>query len=81
MFRKNSNYVPRSDPQDGLAGAKVPKVDKVEWLTISDPNTAIAALQNGEIHYLDNPLMDLVPMLEKEPDLTCSESICSGKAA
>ncbi len=70
VFRKNPNYVPRSDPQDGLAGAKIPKVDKVEWLTISDPNTAIAALQNGEIHYLDNPLMDLVPMLEKEPELT-----------
>ncbi|MBM6583177.1 ABC transporter substrate-binding protein [Microvirga sp. BT689] len=70
VFRRNPNYVSRSEPQDGLAGGKVAKVERVEWIAIPDPNTAVAALQNGEIHFLDNPLMDFVPVLEDDPDIT-----------
>jgi peptide/nickel transport system substrate-binding protein len=40
VYRKNSAYVPRSDPPDGFAGAKIAKVDRVEWLYLPDPNTA-----------------------------------------
>ncbi len=32
-----------------LAGGKVVKVDRVEWLAISDPSTAVNALVQGEI--------------------------------
>lgn len=66
-YWRNPAYVPRADKQDGLAGGKVAKVDRIEWLSIPDPATAAAALQNGEIDYLEQPSPDLVPVLEKNP--------------
>ena len=40
VYVKNPNYVPRNEPADGLAGGKVVKVDRVEWIYIPDQNTA-----------------------------------------
>lgn len=72
VYRRNPNYVPRAEPQDGLAGGKVAKVDRVEWLSIPDAATAAAALQNGEIDYLEQPSPDLVPSLERNANLRLS---------
>jgi peptide/nickel transport system substrate-binding protein len=69
VYRRNPAYVPRAEPQDGLAGGKVAKVDRIEWLSIPDPATAAAALQNGEIDYLEQPSSDLVPTLERNPNV------------
>jgi peptide/nickel transport system substrate-binding protein len=68
-YRRNPAYVPRAEKPDGLAGGKVAKVDRIEWLSIPDPATAAAALANGEIDYLEQPSPDLVPVLEKNPDV------------
>jgi peptide/nickel transport system substrate-binding protein len=67
VYRRNPAYVPRDERQDGLAGGKVAKVDRIEWLSVPDPATAAAALGNGEIDYLEQPSPDLVPVLEKNP--------------
>src|SRR6202000_841488 len=48
VYVKNPSYVPRKGPPDYLAGGKVAKVDRVEWLYMPDNNTALAALQAGE---------------------------------
>jgi len=49
VFLKNTKYKPRAEPPSGLAGGKVVKVDRVEWLAIPDVQTQVAAIQNGEI--------------------------------
>src|SRR5476651_1479345 len=67
VYARNPHYVPRTEKADGLAGGKVVKVDRVEWLSISDPNTAISALTAGEIDYLQNPAMDTYPVLKADP--------------
>jgi ABC-type dipeptide transport system, periplasmic component len=36
-----------------LAGGKVVKIDRVEWIAISDPLTAVNALQQGEIDLIE----------------------------
>ena len=36
-----ASYKPRSEPPSMLAGGKVAKVDRVEWLAIADPATAV----------------------------------------
>jgi peptide/nickel transport system substrate-binding protein len=69
IYRRNPAYVPRTEPQDGLAGGKVAKIDRLEWLSIPDPATAAAALGNGEIDYLEQPSADLIPTLERNPDV------------
>jgi peptide/nickel transport system substrate-binding protein len=67
VYDRNPNYLPRSEPASGLAGGKVAKVDRVEWLSIPDQNTAISALGAGEIDYLQNPAMDTYPVLKADP--------------
>src|SRR5262249_28907863 len=66
VYVRNPNYVPRQEKPDGLAGGKVAKVDRVEWLAIPDANTAVSALTAGEIDYVQNPAMDTYPTLKAD---------------
>jgi len=43
------------------------KIERLEWLSIPDASTAVAALRNGEIDYLEQPSPDLLPTLAKDP--------------
>src|SRR5262244_1406163 len=52
VFEKFADYMPRSEPASWLAGGKEIISDRIEWITISDPSTAAAALQNGEVDWL-----------------------------
>ena len=40
VYVKNPKYKPRSEPPSGLAGGKIAKVDRVEWVAMSDQQTA-----------------------------------------
>jgi peptide/nickel transport system substrate-binding protein len=55
VYRRNPDYVARSEPSSGSAGSKAAKVDRIEWKIISDPQSAVFALINGEVDYLENP--------------------------
>lgn len=68
-FVKNTDYVPRSEPADGLSGGKVVKVDKVVWTTMPDPMTAMNALMSGEIDMVEQAPHDLLPLVDGNPDL------------
>jgi peptide/nickel transport system substrate-binding protein len=69
VYVRNPDYIPRKEPPDYLAGGKVAKVDRVEWLYIPDNNTALAALQAGEIDYFESPPLDFIALMRKDPDL------------
>ncbi len=56
-------YVPRDEKPDGAAGGKVVNVDRVEWHTIPDASTAIAAMQTGQMDWLEAPSPDLLPLV------------------
>jgi peptide/nickel transport system substrate-binding protein len=70
VYVRNPDYVPRSEPPSLAAGGKVAKVDRVEWLYIPDQATAQAALAAGEVDYFEAPQLDMLPLLEKNPDVT-----------
>jgi peptide/nickel transport system substrate-binding protein len=74
VFTKNTVSKPRDEPSSGLAGGKVPKVDRVEWLWIADTQTQVAALENGEIDVIQNPPSDLLPLLAKDKDVKLVDS-------
>ena len=57
-------YVPRQGVASFTAGPRVAHFDRVEWITTPDPATQVAALANGEVDYIEQPLMDLVPSLQ-----------------
>ncbi len=67
VYAKHDKYVPRSEPMNMYSGGLVANFDRVEWTIMPDPATAAAALQRGEIDWLDQPLMDLVPQLRRSP--------------
>jgi peptide/nickel transport system substrate-binding protein len=69
VFVKNPKYKPRSEPPSMLAGAKVAKVDRVEWLAIPDPNTAANALLAGEIDLIESPPPDLFPIFKSDKNV------------
>jgi peptide/nickel transport system substrate-binding protein len=69
VFEKFAGYVPRQEPPSWLAGGKNIVVDRIEWITIPDPATAAAALQNGEVDWLELVLPDLLPLLRKSRNL------------
>ncbi|NTA13977.1 ABC transporter substrate-binding protein [Agrobacterium tumefaciens] len=70
VYEKFTDYVPRPEAANGLAGGKVVKVDRVEWVSMPDAQTAINAIQSGEIDYLEAPPVDLLPLVESNEELT-----------
>jgi peptide/nickel transport system substrate-binding protein len=64
-FEKFADYVPRAEDASWMAGGKRIAADRIEWITMPDPATAAAALQNREIDWWELPLPDLIPMLRK----------------
>ena len=65
VYRRNPAYRPRPEPADGLAGGKRVLVERLEWLSMPDAATAAAALQSGEIDFLEVPSPDIIPTLER----------------
>ncbi len=65
-YARWDKYVPRSEPPDFWSGKHVANFDRVEWTAMPDSATAAAALQRGEVDWLERPLLDLVPMLSKK---------------
>jgi peptide/nickel transport system substrate-binding protein len=69
VYVKNTKYKPRNEPPSGLAGGKVVKVDRVEWITIADQQTQVNALLNGEIDMIEIVPVDLLPLLQKDKNV------------
>src|SRR6266403_1425224 len=68
-YEKNKDYVPRKEPASWASGGKVVKVDRVEWITMADAQTAVNALQSGDIDFMENPSFDLLPVLAANKDI------------
>ena len=70
VFAKNTSYVPRASGLPSFnAGPKVVNIDRVVWTVIPDPATAEAALSKGEVDWWENPAIDLVPSIRRNPDI------------
>ena len=69
VFDRNTDYVPRKEAPDGLTGARLARVDRVEWKVIPDASTAAAALQAGEVDMWEQPALDLLPVLERNRNI------------
>ena len=71
VFAKNEAYVPRSNGTASFnTGPKVVNIDRVVWTVIPDSATAAAALKQGEIDWWEQPAIDLIPQMKKNPSIT-----------
>jgi peptide/nickel transport system substrate-binding protein len=80
-YAKFDGYVPRAEAPSGTAGGKRINVDRVEWITIPDSSTAMAALQTGNVDWLETPSIDLLPLAEKNSDIVVTTLDDSGYPA
>ena len=78
VWARHAGYVPANGAPDGIAGGRVPRVDRVEWTVISDSATAAGALSNGEQDYWEYPLHDLLPLLRRNRDVTVGQRLAQG---
>lgn len=72
-YERFEDYVPRDEPASWMAGGKVVHVDRVVWVTMPDAQTAISALNAGEIDYIEQVQVDLMPILEANPDVVVEQ--------
>lgn len=69
VYERFEGYVPRDEEPSWMAGGKHVYVDRVVWVTMADQQTAINALGAGEIDYIEQVQVDLLPILEANPDV------------
>lgn len=69
VYRRNPDYAPRSEPADYMAGGKRALLERIEWLYIPDQNTALAALNAGEVDYYEAPPLDFITSLERNRNI------------
>ena len=77
-YARFEGYQPRQGVASFTAGPRVAHFDRVEWITTPDPATQVAALKNGEVDYVEQPLMDLVPSVRATKGLTVEVVETSG---
>jgi peptide/nickel transport system substrate-binding protein len=65
-YARNEAYQPRAEPAEAASGGKRVHFDRLELVWIPDGGTAAAALQTGEIDWIEYPLPDLVPVLDRD---------------
>ncbi|MBN8909870.1 MAG: ABC transporter substrate-binding protein, partial [Rhodospirillales bacterium] len=68
-YVKFDAYVPRKEKPDWTAGGKVAHIERIHWRVIADTSTQAAALQAGEVDWLEQVQPDLLPLLRKRKDL------------
>src|SRR5262249_5762350 len=69
VYERNKDYIPRKEPASWTAGGKIAKVDRVEWITMPDAQTAVNALQSGDIDFLEITPFDMLPQLAANKEL------------
>jgi peptide/nickel transport system substrate-binding protein len=65
-YARNEAYIPRDEPAEAASGGKRVHFNRLELVWIPDGGTAAAALQTGEIDWIEYPLPDLVPVLQRD---------------
>jgi len=79
VYERFTGYMPRTTGvTDFLSGPKIANLDRVEWHTISDLSTAAAAMQAGEVDWWEQPIPDLLPLLQRDAHLTVEIQDASG---
>lgn len=73
IYERHAGYVPREDGTPSfVAGPKRAFLDRIEWRVITDPGTASAALQAGEIDWFEQPAFELTQLFARNRNIRVS---------
>jgi peptide/nickel transport system substrate-binding protein len=68
-FARYDGYSSRTDAPSGYTGGKRVYVDEMEWKHIPDAITKVAALETGQVDYIDTAPPDLYDRLNSNSDI------------
>lgn len=81
VYERFDGYQPRQEPADYTAGGKVAHFQRVEWQVIPDVATATAALQSGEVDWLEFADSDVLPLLARNGNVRLQTQDPAGRVA
>jgi peptide/nickel transport system substrate-binding protein len=68
-YERNADYVPRNEAASGYGGGKVAYLDAISWRIIPDSGTKVAAVETGQVDFVDWPPPDSFDRTKSNPDL------------
>ncbi|HEY6979488.1 ABC transporter substrate-binding protein [Reyranella sp.] len=81
VYVRNPYYVPRTDAASMAAGAKIAKMKEIDFVYYGDQKAAAAALERGDIDYMESPSTRLVPELLKKEHIVVASTDPLGNLA
>lgn len=69
VYEKHAAYRPREGRPSFTAGARAAYLDRIVFNVMPDPAAAAAALQAGEVDWIEQPMIDLLPLLRRHRDI------------
>jgi len=64
VYERFADYAPRPSGAPGFtSGPKIAHVDRVEWIVMPEPATAMGALRSGEVDWIEAPPPDMLAPL------------------
>ncbi len=70
VYERFAGYRPREEAPSWAAGGKVAKINRIEWLTLTEPSAAVNAITQGEADWLEQAPVDLLPVLKRDRNVT-----------
>lgn len=80
VYARHEAYVPRAGTASFTAGPRTPYLDRIEFNVMPDAATAISALQTGAVDWVEQPLIDLLPVLRQDPNIVVAVKDPTGMA-
>jgi len=68
-YARFDGYKPREEAPEWTSGGKVAHFERIEWRVITDNSTAVAALQQGEVDWIENLPADLEPLVARSREV------------
>ena len=81
VYVKNTKYDPRNESASGTAGGKVVKVDRMEWVILTDAQTQTNAITNGEVDLIEWVPADQYTALKGNPKIDFANLVPKGSFA
>jgi peptide/nickel transport system substrate-binding protein len=69
IYERFAAYRPREEAPSWAAGGKVARIDRIEWLPLTEAPAAVGALMQGEVDWYEQPPVDLLPVLKGNKDI------------
>lgn len=80
VYARHQAYLPRQGTPSFTAGPRTPFLDRIEFNIMPDAATAVSALQTGAVDWVEQPIIDLLPLLREDPNIVVAVKDPTGMA-